>query len=381
MTIRIALAAVASLASWAAAGCAAAPMADDATMAEPEIEVLAQLPGGPGNITVTGDGLVITSIHPSYDSEIVAVAADGAAVRPFPDGDWATALGADAAEDGGPGLKRVLSVRADRDGKVWLLAGFPGPAPRTFYVWDTTTGAMDHVIDVVPGDIALPSSFFNDMALAPAHGVVVISDPAGGGPALVVMDMETGEGRRVLQDHVSVTAEDIDAFIDGVPLAQARDENGDLIPLRGAVNPITIDSAEEWVYYGAMSGASLYRVRLADLLDESLGADALAARVERYGDKAPSAGITIDEAGNVYVADVGARGIGVVSPDGGYRVLVQDDVLLDWPDGLAVDDDGYVYVAANGLYRTWTSHEAMGAPEPPFPLIRFKALAPTVQGR
>ncbi len=81
------------------------------------------------------------------------------------------------------------------------------------------------------------------------------------------------------------------------------------------------------------------------------------------------------------MTDVGARGIGVTAPDGRYRLLVQDEALLDWPDGLAVDGAGHVYVAANGLHRTWISHESLGAPAPPFPLVRFEALAPTTQGR
>jgi hypothetical protein len=89
----------------------------------------------------------------------------------------------------------------------------------------------------------------------------------------------------------------------------------------------------------------------------------------------------MDDAGNVYVTDVQARGIGVTSPDGKYRLLVQDDKLLDWPDGIAVDGQGWVYVACSHLYRTMASHADEGKPEPPFALVRFKALAGTTQGR
>src|SRR5690606_30724972 len=143
----------------------------------------------------------------------------------------------------------------------------------------------------------------------------------------------------------------------------------------------TIDAAHEWVYYGAMSGATVWRVRLDDLLDQSLSADALAARAERYARKSPSAGITMDDAGNIYVTDVGARGIGIAAPGADYRLLAQDDALFDWPDGLTVGGDGYVYSAANGLYRGWASHEHLGPAQPPFPLVRVKALADTTAGR
>lgn len=327
----------------------------------PDVEILAEIPAAPGNLTVAPDGTVIISVHPSSPSEVIAYAVSpGGEVRPFPS--------AEASE----GMGRVLSVRADADGNVWMLSGQGGT--KELYVTDAATGELERTIRInAPG-------FLNDMALALDHGVIVMSVP-GQPDALAVLDVETGALRRVLEGHRSVSADDVDAIIDGIPFAQGRGAGGELVPLRSGVNPITIDAAHEWVYYGAMSGASVWRVRLADLMDESLSSDALGARVERYGDKAPSAGITMDDSGNIYAADVGARGIGVTSPDGSYRVLVQDDALFDWPDGLTVDGGGYVYSAANGLYRGWASHAHMGRAEPPFTLVRFKALADTTVGR
>jgi sugar lactone lactonase YvrE len=353
MTMRSA--AAASLCIAFLAGAAAAQTG------EPELELLAQLPNGPGNLTVAPDGTVVISVHPSFASEIIAYAVSPQGqVRPFPDAAANAAMG------------RVLSVRADDDGNVWMLSGQGGT--RNLYVVDIETGALRRTIGIdAPG-------FLNDMALALDHGAIVMSVP-GSPNALGVLDVETGALRRVLEDHESVNAEDIDAPIDGVPLAQGRTPDGELIPLRSGVNPITIDAAHEWVYYGAMSGATVWRVRLSDLLDESLSAEDLAARVERYGAKSPSAGISMDDAGNVYVTDVGARGVGVTTPDGQYRLYVQDDALFDWPDGLTVGPDGHVYSAANGLYRGWASHAHLDRAQPPFPLVRFRALADTTAGR
>lgn len=341
-----------------------AASAASAQEAAPELELVAEIPNGPGNLTVAPDGTVILSVHPSYESDVIAYAVSPQGdVRPFP------------SPEASEGMGRVLSVRADDEGNVWMLSGQGGGATRHLYVADIATGALERTIE-----IDAPGSFLNDMALALDQGVIVMSVP-GQVNALAVLDVETGELRRVLEGHESVSPEDIDAPIDGIPLAQARGEDGALIPLRSGVNPITIDSAHEWVYYGAMSGATVWRVRLSDLTDEDLSADDLAARVERYAAKAPSAGITMDDSGNIYVADVGARGIGVASPDGSYRLLAQDDALIDWPDGITVDGDGYVYVAANGLYRGWASHEHLGRAQPPFALVRVRALADTTDGR
>lgn len=345
-------------AAAAAAAClSGTALAQDA----PKVEVLAELPNGPGNLTVAPDGTVIVSVHPSFESDVIAYAVDpDGAVRPFP------------SEEASDGMGRVLSVRADDEGNVWMLSGQGGA--KHLYVADIATGDLERTIEIdAPG-------FLNDMALALDRGVIAMSVP-GQPNALAVLDVETGELRRVLEGHESVNAEDIDAPIDGVPLAQGRTPEGELIPLRSGVNPITIDSAHEWVYFGAMSGATLWRVHLDDLLNESLSDEELGARVERYGAKSPSAGITMDDAGNVYVTDVGARGVGVTTPDGQYRVYVQDDALFDWPDGLTVGPDGHVYSAANGLYRGWASHQHLERAQPPFQLVRFSALADTTAGR
>ena len=53
--------------------------------------------------------------------------------------------------------------------------------------------------------------------------------------------------------------------------------------LRGGIDGIAM--GKEWLYYGAISGSGLYRVRLRDLRDEKLPAAQLARRVERVSDK------------------------------------------------------------------------------------------------
>ena len=350
-----------------AAACAALVLAVTVAAAAtpaPRLEVLADLPAAPGNVTVAPDGTVVVSAHPSSRANVIgfSITKDGM-VAPFP------------SQEVGAGMQRVLSVRADDAGHVWMLAGTPGPGAKDLYVVNAKTGAIDRTIA-----IDAPGSFLNDMALALDRGVIVMSDP-GGKSSLDVLDVNSGALRKLLVGDRSVAPEDVDAPIDGIPLAQSRGADGKLVPMRSGVNPITIDARHQWVYYGAMTGRTLYRVRLADLLDTSLSDAQLAAKVRRYGDKAPSAGITMDDAGNVYVADVGARGVGVTSPDGHYRVLVHDDKLIDWPDGIAVGPGGYVYIAPNGLYRSFASHRFMGPALPPFHLIRFKALAGTTVGR
>jgi sugar lactone lactonase YvrE len=130
-----------------------------------------------------------------------------------------------------------------------------------------------------------------------------------------------------------------------------------------------------------MRGKSVYRVRATDLLDKSLDDKQLALRVERYGDKGVSDGISIDGAGNVYVTDVNNNAIGVLSAKGDYRLLIRDDERLSWPDALSYGPDGYFYATVNQLHRHPALNNGVNETKPPFRIMRFKSLAPGTVGR
>lgn len=353
---------------------ASAAMAADG----PTLETVAVLEHAPGNIAVTTDGTVIVSVHPAFSPQYTALAITNGEARSYPPGDWSTVLDEEPTA-GQHGFRPVLGVRAGQDGLLWMISGGSGQAIKHLYAWDTNTDTLAHDFQFSAPEAAA-NSFYNDIALAPDHNTIFISDPAGStNAAIVAVDLTTGTAKRLLEGHASVQAEAIAAYIDGKMLGFPSDD-GETQPLRGALNPITIDAEEEWLYYAPMSGLSVYRIRVRDLLDYRLSAEQLADRVERYADKPASAGITIDDSGNVYVTDIQANAVGAASPDG-YHIVVQDPVLLSWPDGLSTGPDGYIYVASNSLFKNFPSHSGDGPPKPPFYITRFKALGPTTAGR
>jgi sugar lactone lactonase YvrE len=152
-------------------------------------------------------------------------------------------------------------------------------------------------------------------------------------------------------------------------------------PVRVGADSITIDPGNEWLYFGPLTGTSLDRARTTDLRDTALPAEALAERVERFSNKPVSDGITIDDAGNVYITDINANGIGVVRPNGAYQRLVTDEQRLSWPDGFSTGPDGKIYVTVNQLHRSPFLNAGQKKPEPPLFLVRFTPLAPVTIGR
>jgi hypothetical protein len=261
-----------------------------------------------------------------------------------------------------------------------------GELPPKLVAWDTRRDELRRLI-TIPPHATVPNSFQQDFAVDEVRGAIFIADVGRGdlfgpsNPAIVAVDLDTGYVWRALEGHPSLQPEEgLSVDIEGRPI-RAENPQGELEEPKIGLDPIVIDPANEWVYYGSIHGTSVYRVRAADLLDENLSADALGERVERYGEKAPCDGISIDNAGNIYVTDLGNNAIGVTAPDGGYRILARDDERVLWPDGFSYGPDGYFYVTVNQLHRSAVLNAGEETSEPPFLVMRFRPLAPSAIGR
>ncbi|WP_438008226.1 hypothetical protein WME89_05655 [Sorangium sp. So ce321] len=91
---------------------------------------------------------------------------------------------------------------------------------------------------------------------------------------------------------------------------------------------------------------------MSDLLDASLTAAQLGAKVETYADKPFNGGLSIDQDDNLYLTEVGERAVGVIPSDTRkYERLVSDPDMV-WPDGVTYNSDGAMYTGAAQLPLT-----------------------------
>lgn len=325
----------------------------------------------PGNLAIAPDGRMFMSVHEFYGPElrIVEVMPDGS-TKPYPTDAWAR-----APKDDGDGLNGVLGLRADREGILWMLDGQGEGQTGRVVGWNTNTEEL-HAIYYIGLPAARPFSFLNDLAVDRENEAIYITDTANHvDSALIVIDLETGRARRVLEGSAFTRAEDTPMIIDGKEVLLGGN------PAKIGVNPITVDPTNTWVYFAPMTSTSMYRVRTTDLLDESLSDDDLAARVERYGDKVTSDGSTVDADGNVYITAMTDNALGVTRPDGTYEVLYQSDDDLPWPDGFSMGVDGYVYATINELHRSPVLNGGEDASLGTYRIVRFPALGTAVNGR
>lgn len=321
----------------------------------------------PGNIAVSSSGRIFMSVHEFYghDLRVVEVLQNGK-TKPYPNEDWAFA--AQKRDKGG--LNGVLGLNVDNNGILWLLDVSTNNSAGRLVGWDTNKEVLHRIIYIAK-PIINERSFLNDLAIDTKHNAIYIADTGVG--SIIVVDLNTGEARQVLASAKQTKAENLPMVIDNKIVMLGGS------PAKLGINPITISHDFNYVYFGAMTGTSLYRIKTETLLNKKLNEAELIAAVEHYGSKPISDGITVDNQGNVYITSITDNSIGVTMSDGSYKLLLQNNEL-SWPDGLAVGPENYVYATINELHRSPVlngKNEAKGM----FKIIRFKALTNAETGR
>lgn len=337
-----------------------------------EIEIYAELPQAVGNIAYTLDDELVFSHHPFYNPEIrVAILnADRKSYTPFPNLDWNTPK--DDTEDF---LDTVLGVRSDKDGIVWMLdmGNRSGITPK-LVGWNTLTDTLERIY-YIPSPASIPESQHNDFVIDKKNGYFYIADegigPGGNGSraALVVVNIQTGEARRILEGHRTTIPENIAITVDN----QSWHLDGPDSPfLLVGADGITLDKDGEWLYYAPLNGRSIYRIPVKHLIDGSLSDADLDIYIERYSDKPNTGGFSIDKAGNIYFTEVDNRNVGVVWHDTRKYEPFAFHPDLNWPDGVSFSNDGYMYVSAAKLFGVEKKE--------PYFIFRFKPVTEGIFG-
>lgn len=230
----------------------------------------------------------------------------------------------------------------------------------------------------MPPHSTTPYSEPNDFVVDCPRGKVYIADEGAGGggdgsrAALIVVDIATGAAQRRLEGFDGIKAETGLLVIDGEVVAHNGSDgpDGTREPMRVGVDGIAMDARGEWLYLSPLNGRTLWRLRVADLLDAALDDATLAARMERFAAKPNSGGMAFDKAGNLYLTVIETNGIGRVTPDGRYdEPVVRADMF--WPDGIMRGPDGAMYVVCTQLPRSPALARPGERPTLPFKVFRF----------
>lgn len=341
--------------------------------ADSNIEVVAELNGTrPGNPTVTPQGRIIFSQQPldSPELRVVELMPDGS-LQPFPNLDWA-----DGPEKGEVGFSAVIGIDTTEDGIVYILDMGSDKAPAQIIAWDSVNNRLVKTIGI-DKNAMVSNSFLQDFALDSKREMMYIADTTLGNlvgesrSAFVVVDLDSGEARRILEADPALMSPQTEVVINGSTMGTQR-EDGSKEPLYLGVNPITIDGDNEWVYFGTVNGSKIYRIPANLLADKDVTAEQQSAAIEFYSEKRPSDGMIMGPDGNIYVGDVEKNGVAIAA-QGKYRIIAQDKTLLDWADGFSVDmKNGYLYVTQNQLHLHPALNEGEEGATKPYHIVRIK---------
>lgn len=319
----------------------------------------------PGNIAVSKNNRIFMSTHFFYGAKnkIVEVHKNGN-TSPYPNSEFSQSL------------NPVLGVVVDHKNILWMLETASGKNRAGRLIgWDIEENRLYKTIYLAPPTIP-EDSFLNDLAVDRKHNAIYITDTASTKTtALIVVDLNTGEARRVLEGSPFTQPEDIDMVIDNKVLTLGGGH------AKIGANPITIDNKYEWVYFAPMTGKKLFRIKTDDLRDNTLDEESLRMKVELYASKPISDGITIDKENNIYVTDISTNSIGYIDNKREYHTLYSDSIQLSWPDGFSTGPNNKIYATVNQLHKSPVLNNGKDGSDGKYYIVEFNALAKTKIGR
>ncbi|WP_419710607.1 SMP-30/gluconolactonase/LRE family protein [Pseudomonas sp. NFX224] len=293
---------------------------------------------------VTVDGRTFVSLTQSEGpgTSLAEIGKDGQ-LHPYPDAQWNTW---NAAEPGQHFL-HVNALRVGPDGKLWAVdAGNTGintgahavPGAGKLVKIDLASNRVEQVYTFA-SPVQQDNSYFDDVRF---HGrLAYLTDP--GAVRLVVLDMDSGQARTVLEGH-ELSIDHLPMFADGnklfIPNGQEK---------RVGLDQLEVSPDGKYLYYQAIPGP-LARIETRYIDDPKLAAREVEKHAEHWLDTWSTGGTAIDAAGNIYASDVNTRSVKRIAPDKTVSTVVADPRLI-WVDALWIEG-GYLYLPAAQINRT-----------------------------
>lgn len=293
------------------------------------------------------------------------------------------------AETNQPTMKGLISVQSvvvDPTNRLWILdtgsiefKPTEEGGPKLVGV-DLKDNKVFKTI-IFPRKVAHEFTYLNDIRFDLRRGkagMAFITDSSEKGPnGIIVVDLETGESWRRLNDHPSTKPEKgFVPFVEGMPIVK-RPAKGKAEHIHIGSDGIAIGHDGKKLFYCPLASRRLYCVSVDALADQKISDEEVAKSVEGLGQKGASDGLESDAEGRVYLTNYEQNAIHRRNADGSLETLVSDPRVL-WPDTLSLATDGYLYFTANQLHRQPTYHAGKDLRQHPYSVFRVQVNAKPV---
>ena len=346
-----------------AAAPANSPLTLVAEIAAPQVTGVAVAPGGK-----------VFAFSPRWDynpTYPVALVTGLHTLAAYPDAGWCTWNDSVKTEP----LKHWICPQAgyvDATGKLWIVdPAAPGlkftvPGGPKLVQTDPATSQVLRTY-AIPEAVAPRKSYLNDVRIDLAHQYAYMTESGTG--SLVVVDLKTGQARGLLKQQPSTLPDpNFLTKAQGHPLIDPTGKPGQF-----KADGIALSIDNEYLYYRALSGHSLYRIKTSVLRDASLSATQVNAAPEKLADAPACDGMEIDSHNNLYLTGFETGSILRRAPDGKIETLVQEQ-RLQWPDTFAWSADGKeLYFTVSELDLTPNWNKGVAPPHEPFRIYKMAA--------
>lgn len=301
-------------------------------------------------VTTTADRRVFalfSHVNEGPDAHVVEIAKDGN-VKLYPSAAW------NSWKPGDDPTKAFVAVNALRmgpDGLLWIVdtgtRGLGTPVidgGAKLVVIDVRKNAVSRVYPLRYA--ATGMSYVDDIRFH--KGNAYLTD--AGVPGIIVLNLRTGNARRVLDHDTSTTAHR--------PLRAS----GAVLLNKGKEMYIHADQLEvspngKWFYYQPACGP-MYRIETRYLDAPDLPAKEVSRHAQLWADTPSTGGTVIDADGNIYLSDLSTRTIYKLTSDGKKTVLLHDE-RLDWVDAMWIDWQGNLWMPAAQIDQMAVFHNGV----------------------
>lgn len=197
--------------------------------------------------------------------------------------------------------------------------------PRIF-VFDLESDKLKHIYKLGK-DGFYRDSYINDLRVDRTNDHIYLTDSNHAG--LVVVDMATGNSKRVLSDHYSTVAETDELTINGEQYKNTIHSDG-----------IALDEAGGLLYYHALTGYTLYSVPTKTLREGSK--EEIQNAVKEVAKTTAPDGMILNSDGMIYLADLENNAIMRYNTKVGEQEVLAQGEKIRWADTFSLYD-GYLY--------------------------------------
>lgn len=320
------------------------------------LEIVTEMDINPGNVAMSKDGRIFTTIHPMRATNLQLVEVTGkTSYSAFPDAQVQSTTNTKSDDK----LDTPLGVIFDNNNRLWVIDAGINIGKTRLFAYNITTKEQLYRFDI-PEDLAPNTSFVQDLAIDEKNGFAYLAD--FGNPGIIIVDIKNGSFRK-FTDLKTMKSEDINMVIDG----NVQHFMGS--PARIGLNPITLSSNREMLYYGAMNGTKWYQIPTSPIRN-GVNDEVLTKKIALAGKKPISDGAATDDLGNHYFTNLGNNSIDVLTKKGELKVL-KKDTLLDWADNIRTHKN-WLYIAVNQLHKTPAFTGGEDISKQPFRILRLK---------